>query len=1001
MRYFVFLLTIVGCAVAWPVLHFKSLKSLSNVNDNVKVKNFTQKLCHFDPSVKDTWQHRYWQNDAFVKDENGSIFLYLGAADAEKPDPISDANSPLVIWGKQLNARLFVLESRFYGESRPTADQSIDNLKYLHGSQSVEDVTDFIKSKTKELGSKGPWILFGQQYGATIVLNHRLKHPDLTVGGLASSSMYDSVFDAYEIALGAERSYRNYNSNCADKIRDGFISLQEHLDYAEGRADLQDAFNFDPDIKTLNLTYQHINNIVHVILGHFLAAAQFSEVNAFPWNSQSPRIGIPSVCSIMVKKALNPVVPIANVVEYIQKYVFQSKDGKVNVNYDTVMGIFSFPAWSNPFASKRANVWQNCQEIGQVPTTTYNGIFGTDVPVNYFYGICHDIFDGRFTADYVQGKMAETTKMFSDSKSYNGTNVLIPYGSVDPGKGLGIAKSNNPSVVTVLIDGTSTGADLLPANDTTDPQSLKDFRKLALKTIQGWISGKSAKAVEKQIVEKQTYESQSVSDFEGELCFDCGSPNNKIEHNKPTAEMQKKFDKLFIGGRHSKGFLRSDIVEEMAKNGKRLKSADKGSIMQPVDHFNKSDSRNFKQVVYSNDVYYQKGGPLFLFISGESEANSVWIENEQIPLVQWAKKHNAMLYMLEHRFYGESQPLSKMTVENLKYLTSKQALEDLAAFIRSTNKKLQLKDPKWVTFGGSYSGALSAWFREKYPDLTVAAVGSSGPVQAEVDFYGYLQTVEAALRSYSDKCANAAKHAYDYVHQLFTTVEGRSKINQGLDVYPEFDGDYVEPYNAMAFAFTVISPIMSQVQYSGRQGSVEDVCEGFLGNGDDFQKILAANEYSTPIADLNEFIDYYKRDSSSRAWLFQTCNEFGYFQSSDIGYSIFGAGVPVNMFLRLCDAAIGPSFTREKIEANVKATNTYYGGRDNYRSTNVIQIYGSIDPWHYLGYYPITATMLFRSYIQTCLEDVQQMTVVCDLAKQTAITALAANYYCDIEEGNA
>ena len=92
-----------------------------------------------------------------------------------------------------------------------------------------------------------------------------------------------------------------------------------------------------------------------------------------------------------------------------------------------------------------------------------------------------------------------------------------------------------------------------------------------------------------------------------------------------------------------------------------------------------------------------------------------------------------------------------MSTANLKYLSSEQALADTAVFIRTINKYKGYVNPKWVTFGGSYSGkadyqcrrvksmtlgALSAWFRELYPELTVGAVGSSGPVLAKTDFFG-------------------------------------------------------------------------------------------------------------------------------------------------------------------------------------------------------------------------------------------------------------------------
>jgi hypothetical protein len=48
--------------------------------------------------------------------------------------------------------------------------------------------------------------------------------------------------------------------------------------------------------------------------------------------------------------------------------------------------------------------------------------------------------------------------------------------------------------------------------------------------------------------------------------------------------------------------------------------------------------------------------------------------------------------------------LSDMSVANLRYLSSEQALADIAAFITAMNAKFQLENPRWVTFGGSYPG---------------------------------------------------------------------------------------------------------------------------------------------------------------------------------------------------------------------------------------------------------------------------------------------------------
>lgn len=80
---------------------------------------------------------------------------------------------------------------------------------------------------------------------------------------------------------------------------------------------------------------------------------------------------------------------------------------------------------------------------------------------------------------------------------------------------------------------------------------------------------------------------------------------------------------------------------------------------------------------------------------------------------------------------------SDLSVENLKYLSSEQALADIAYFITAMNTKHNLPaGTKWIAFGGSYPGNLAAWVRSKYPHLVHASMSASGPVLAKVDFIG-------------------------------------------------------------------------------------------------------------------------------------------------------------------------------------------------------------------------------------------------------------------------
>lgn len=140
----------------------------------------------------------------------------------------------------------------------------------------------------------------------------------------------------------------------------------------------------------------------------------------------------------------------------------------------------------------------------------------------------------------------------------------------------------------------------------------------------------------------------------------------------------------------------------------------------------------WRQRYFVTNKYFKPGGPAFLQIGGEGPASSVWLYKGH--WTEIAKDVGAMAYIVEHRcifiwyicrqiylthercrFYGESHPTNDTSVGNLRYLTSEQALADLARFIQNMTAETGITE--WVTFGGSYPGSLSLWMRLKYPTL--------------------------------------------------------------------------------------------------------------------------------------------------------------------------------------------------------------------------------------------------------------------------------------------
>ena len=89
--------------------------------------------------------------------------------------------------------------------------------------------------------------------------------------------------------------------------------------------------------------------------------------------------------------------------------------------------------------------------------------------------------------------------------------------------------------------------------------------------------------------------------------------------------------------------------------------------------------------------------------------------------------------------------------------------------------------------------------------------------------------------------------------------------------------------------------------------------------------------------------------AGGRQWTYQTCTEFGWYQSSDSPAETgWGRVIPVQLFERMCRDVFGPKFTPELLARGVAATNAEYGGRD-ISVESVVFVHGSIDPWHAMG----------------------------------------------------
>ncbi|CAH1109178.1 unnamed protein product [Psylliodes chrysocephalus] len=211
-------------------------------------------------------------------------------------------------------------------------------------------------------------------------------------------------------------------------------------------------------------------------------------------------------------------------------------------------------------------------------------------------------------------------------------------------------------------------------------------------------------------------------------------------------------------------------------------------IEVPLDHFTAIAAPKFFKLRYLiNAKYHVKGGPVFVYTGNEGDI-SIFAQNTGF-MFDIAPVFNALLVFIEHRYYGQSLPFgngSFSTTENMRYLTTTQALADFAFVIEYLKKSffenvISYDTHPFVAFGGSYGGMLAAWLRMKYPYSVIGSISSSAPV-----FYfpgmtscdQFYEKVTTVFEKYGrEQCVKTIKLAWDVIINLSKTKLGMDFIS--------------------------------------------------------------------------------------------------------------------------------------------------------------------------------------------------------------------------------
>ncbi|XP_075971697.1 putative serine protease K12H4.7 [Anticarsia gemmatalis] len=381
-------------------------------------------------------------------------------------------------------------------------------------------------------------------------------------------------------------------------------------------------------------------------------------------------------------------------------------------------------------------------------------------------------------------------------------------------------------------------------------------------------------------------------------------------------------------------------------------------VNMPLDHFDPQNNATFRmRFMYNEDFFGGNGSPIFILVGGEWAINAGWLRGGN--MFEMARENRGYQIYTEHRYYGETIPFADFSAENLRFLNIDQALADLAYFINDLKKQPRFANSKVILYGGSYAANMVMWFKKRYPHLVLGSVASSGPILAKVNFHEYLEVVhEAFFLEGGEQCISTIRQGLLDTVAAMQTESGRRSVEQAYRICHQLDYDN-------RFDLAYFSGLITWTFSGAVQGAVPGSLLGFCNN---FNTTLYGN---TPMEKIGGFIAAYRGlgnqcwtiryedfiagympPSISRAWYYQTCTEYGFFQIAPSSGTAFDPlkWLDVEFYVDVCKRIFDERFDEAFVYDAAERVNLIFGGLSP-AVNNTINIHGYIDPWRALGVY--------------------------------------------------
>uniref|UniRef100_A0A240PKZ5 Prolylcarboxypeptidase n=1 Tax=Anopheles epiroticus TaxID=199890 RepID=A0A240PKZ5_9DIPT len=443
-------------------------------NANITEEFFTTEVDHFNNQDLATWSNRYLSlMDHFV--EGGPVLIFLSGDTPLDPSMIDDGTL-INEMARDMGGAVFALETRFYGESQPVGDLTVESLRLLNTDQILADVADFVVHVRRTVVDN-PFahpLVTGTGLGGGLATWFRVRYPHLVDATWSSSGFIRAVYDFQEFSSGwAETAIEVGSNECYNRIFITFHVAQNLIDAGFG-----------------DVLYEKLNLCSPIDSEDRIAVSYFFSVLMTSIELYTLRNGNVDEFRIVCDDISND--DFGTSLEAFANWFnqqFAADDGCVIINFDQFVETLKQTSATTEFGQtgERQVLYQQCTEYGWFITTDSDlQPFGERVQMELYHEMCRRVFGDWITPQLMFRSTMRMNERFGGDTP-NVMQIHFTNGAFDPWRRASILGDLNAYALTDVIPGELAGADLRAISEETDSTELVEVKRRLKELLESYL----------------------------------------------------------------------------------------------------------------------------------------------------------------------------------------------------------------------------------------------------------------------------------------------------------------------------------------------------------------------------------------------------------------------------------------------------------------------------------------------------------------------------------